>query len=182
VKPCADTASSKAVRRFSEREQRNSEMTLTNDCGIGQSECTGARRVPREHQLGRRLAEYEGFVRWQARRWARTYEDRKDFEQIGREAVVKVFEATQKGLKVRNEKGYYLNAIKYAMIDYSRKEYRHNYAVWEYDRRNGPTRVKRYRYQGRWKGRIQYHGDKLKRVALKHQAALDFDEVFPCEG
>ncbi len=157
-------------------------MILTTDCGIGQSKCTGARRIPREHQLRRKLAEYEGFVRWQASRHARKYEDRKDFEQVGREAVVRVFEATQKGLKVRSEKGYYLNAIKYAMIDYSRKEYRHNHAVWEYDRENGPTRVKRYRYGGEWKGRIQYHGDKLKRVALNHQAPLDFDEVFPYEG
>jgi hypothetical protein len=153
-------------------------MTLTNDCGIGRSECTGARRISREHQLGRKLAEYEGFVRWQARRLSRTYEDRKDFAQVGREAVVRVFEATRKGLKVRSEKGYYLNAIKNAMIDYFRKEYRPNHAVWEYDRKNGPIRVKRYRYHGRWKGRIQYHGDKLKRVALKHQAPLNFDEVF----
>lgn len=157
-------------------------MILTIGSGIGQSECTGARRISRKHELARKLGEYEGFVRWKASRLAWTHEDRKDFEQVGREAVVRVFEATRKGLKVRSEKGYYLNAIKYAMIDYSRKEYRRNHAVWEYDRQNGPTRVKRYRYGGEWKGRIQYHGDKLKRVAFKHQAPLDFDEVFPYEG
>ncbi len=182
MKPCADTAASKTVTGCSEREQKDSEVTHKNDCSIRKGHWTGVRRTLGEHELRCKLDEYEGFVRWQARLRARKHEDRKDFEQVGREAVVKVFEATQKGLKVRSEKGYYLNAIKYAMSDYSRKEYRPNHAVWQYDRRNGPTRVKRYRYQGRWKGRIQYHGDKLKRVALKHQAALDFYEVFPYEG
>ncbi len=157
-------------------------MTLTNGCGIGQGEWAVVRRVRREHDLVHKLNEYEKFVQCKARRLSWTYEDRKDFEQVGREAVVRVFETTRKGRKVRSEKGYYLNAITYAMISYSRKEYRPNYAVWEYDRKNGPTRVKRYRYQGRWKGRIQYHGDKLRRVTRKHQTPLDFDEVFPCEG
>ena len=53
-----------------------------------------------------------------------------------------------------------------------------NYAVWEYDRKNGPTRVKRYRYGGRWRARIQYHGGKLKRVALKYQIPANFENVF----
>ena len=68
------------------------------------------------------------------------------------------------------------------MLDYYRKEYRRNYEVWVYDRKNGPTRVKRYRYGGEWKARIQYHGDKLKRVALGHRAPREYKDYFFVKG
>jgi hypothetical protein len=161
---------------------RNSEMTSKNDCRIRRSRWTSVQRMLGNRELGYKLDEFEGFVRSKANKLAWTQNDRKDFEQVGREAVVKVFDAIQEGLKVSSEKGYYLDSIEHAMIDYSRKEYRPNYAVWEYDRKNGPTRVKRYRYRGEWKARIQYHGDKLKRVAIKYQTPLKFEEVFPYAG
>ncbi len=139
-------------------------------------------RVTRDHELGRTLDEYEKFIYSKAWEYSRRGDDFNDFQQVGREAVVKVFEQIEGGLKVRSEKGYYLNSIDNAMLDYHRKEYRHNYEVWEYDRKNGPIRVKRYRYRGEWKARIQYHGDKLKRVAQQYQTSLNYEEVFWYEG
>ena len=140
------------------------------------------RRRTRNPKLWSTLGEFEKFIRWKASGYAWWYDDRKDFEQVGREAVVRVFEAIEGGLRLWSEKGYYLSSIENAMRDYYRKEYRPNYVVWEYDRKNGPTRVKRYFYGGRWKARIQYHGDKLKRVALQHQPPVSFEDIHPYEG
>jgi DNA-directed RNA polymerase specialized sigma24 family protein len=140
------------------------------------------RRIVRDPKLRSTLDEYERFIWWKAKKLARTYEDRKDFEQVGREAVVKVFKAMEGALKVRSEKGYYLNSIENAMLDYYRRQYRRNYEVWVYDKKNGPTRVKRYRYGGEWKARIQYHGDKLKRVVLGHRVHLRYEEYFSYDG
>jgi hypothetical protein len=134
------------------------------------------RRIVHDPKLRSTLDEYERFIWWKAGKLARTYEDRKDFEQVGREAVIKVFKAMEGELKVRSEKGYYLNSIENAMLDYYRMHYRRNYEVWVYDKENGLTRVKRYRYGGEWKARIQYHGDKLKRVALGYRAPRNFED------
>jgi|SRR5215210_3070656 len=146
---------------------------------IGERGEPTARRVRPNHRLGHTLDEYEGFIRAKAWQFARRYDDQKDFQQVGREAVVKVFGAIEGGLNVRSVKGYYLTCIQNAMLDYYRKEHRRNFEVWEYDKKNGPTRVKRYRYGGEWRGRIQYHGDKLKRVALGHRAPQDLEKIFP---
>jgi hypothetical protein len=157
-------------------------MTFRNDCRIRKGRRTIGRRALGDHELGRTLDEYEGFVRSKAWQYTRRYDDLQDFQQVGREAVVKVFEAIEGGLRVRSEKGYYLNSIQNAMLDYYRMQYRRNYEVWVYDKKNGPTRVKRYRYGGEWKARIQYHGDKLKRVVLGHRAVLRYEEYFSYDG
>jgi len=121
-------------------------------------------RTLRDRKLEGTLHEYERFIRWKARTYAWRRGDLvEDFEQVGREAVVKVYKKTQGGLVIGEGKGYYLNSIRNAMIDYFRKEYRPNSAVWEYNRAGGQTRVKRYRYGSEWKARIQYHGDQLSR-------------------
>ena len=121
-------------------------MTFKNDCRIRKGQWTVVRRMLGNHELGSKLDEYEGFVRYKANKLAWTYDDRKDLEQVGREAVAKVFKTTQGELKVGSEKGYYLNSIENAMIDYLRKEYCCNYEVCEYDRKNGSMSVKRKRY------------------------------------
>lgn len=157
-------------------------MKFQDDARTRNERQTIVRRMPVDHELRRTLDEYEGFVRMKARQYAWAYDSRMDFEQVGREAVVKVFKATRGGLRVESEKGYYLNSIENAMLDYCRKEYRCNYDVWEYDRKNGPTKVKRYRYGGKWKARIQYHGDKLKRVTHSYLTPLSYKEYFLARG
>ena len=157
-------------------------MKFQNDGRTRKERQITVRRMPGDHRLRRTLDEYEGFVRSKAGQYARAYDSRVDFEQVGREAVAKVFEAIEGGLRLQSEKGYYLNSIENAMLDYYRKEYRCNYDVWEYDRKNGPTKVKRYRYGGQWKARIQYHGDKLKRVTHRYQTPLNYEEYFLARG
>ena len=66
-------------------------MTFKNDGRIRKGQWTVVRRMLRIHELGRKLDEYEGFVRYKANKLAWTYDDRKDLEQVGREAVAKVF-------------------------------------------------------------------------------------------
>lgn len=157
-------------------------METKDSCRTGKGRGTTVRRTLRDHELRLTLEEYEGFICRKAWQYARRYDDQKDFQQVGRKAVVEVLSALEDGLVVRSEKGYYLNSIDNAMLDYYRKEYRRNCEVWQYDRKNGPTRVKRYRYGGEWKARIQYHGDKLKRIAHRHRTPLNYEEVFAYEG
>ena len=152
-------------------------MELQDDCRPQEQREVQIRRKLRDRKFERTLHEYEGFIRWKARTYARRREDLEDFEQVGREAVVKVFRTMEKGLMVRSEKGYYLNSIRNAMIDYCRKEYRPNSAVWEYDRKGAQTRVKRYRYGKEWKARVQYHGNRLGRVERYHSTSLNFEDV-----
>jgi hypothetical protein len=79
---------------------------------------------------------------------------------------------------VRSEKGYYLNSIRNAMIDYCRKEYRPNCA-------DGSTTGKALRRglnaigMGRsGKPRVQYHGNRLGRRRTVH-VLLNFEDVPP---
>ena len=87
-------------------------MTYDNDCRIRKGRWTTVRGRSRPCKLRHTLDEYEEFIGWQAQQFARrNYGDRKDFQQVGRQAVVQLFRSIEDGLKVTNEKGYYLNSI-----------------------------------------------------------------------
>ncbi len=152
---------------------------LQVNCGIREQQTSNLRRILRDHKLRLTLSRYEKFIQWKCGKYARAHEDRKDFQQVGREAVVTVFDSIEEGrLRVEQEKGYYLNSVDHAMLDYARKLYRKNYFVWHYDRASGPTRTKRYRYGGGWKARIQYHGGALKLLDEQRRNVLSYEEVF----
>jgi hypothetical protein len=136
------------------------------------------RQILRDRELWRTLDRYENFIRWNSGKYARVYEDRKDLQQVGREAVVRVFKRINESeLEVEREKGYYLNSVDHAMLDYARMLYRKTYIVWQYDRKSGPTRTKRYRYGREWKTRIQYHGDALKVLIEQRKNLQSYEEI-----
>ena len=152
-------------------------MELKDDCRLREKQKITVQRTRRDSELMRTLDEYERFIQWKSRKYARLYEDSKDLQQVGREAVVRVFKRIHEGeLKAERDKGYYLNSVDHAMLDYARKLCRKTCFVWHYEKRSGPTRTKRYRYGGEWKARIQYHGDKLTLVGESRRSVLNLME------
>ena len=152
-------------------------LKLQDDCRTLEKREITARRILRDYELRRILDSYEKPIKWKAKRYARVYEDRKDFQQVGREAVLTVFQRIRKGeLEVEREHSYYLNSVDHAMLDYAYKLYRKTFFVWHYDKKNGPTRIKRYHYGGQRKARIQYHGNKLTLLYESRRSVQDLIE------
>jgi DNA-directed RNA polymerase specialized sigma24 family protein len=137
---------------------------------------TTVRRILREFRMKRALEEYEKFLSIKAYEFAwKNYAQKEDFEQEGRVAIWRAV-AT---LEARGEKGthqYFRTAIERAMIDYARRVHRPNHEVWVYT--GPPPRVHKVRYGGKTKTKMQYFGDKLRRVDYKYAPTLNYDELF----
>jgi hypothetical protein len=128
----------------------------------------------RRDRFKRKYNEYEPFIKIVARAFSRNRSlDRQDYEQVGRIALWRNFERIEDGYEVRDEGAYYRSVIRNAMRDFYRTRHETNVEIYEYD---GPKpRVKRFKYGGKVKGRIQYHGDKLKRVHEGHTPVTSLD-------
>jgi hypothetical protein len=114
-------------------------MELKNDCRLRWKQKITVQQTLEDPELMQTLDEYERFIRWKSWKYARGSEDRKDLQQVSREAVVKIFKRIHKGeLKVEKERGYYLTTVDNAMLDYARKWYKKTYFVWHYDRTWAP--------------------------------------------
>jgi len=146
---------------------------IVDVCTTQEKRDTTVRRLLREQRLKRALEEYEKFVSIMSYKFAwGNHADREDFKQEGREAVWRAVMT----LEAKADNGthqYFRVAVYRAMIDYNRKLRRRNYEVWEYT--GPPPKVKRYRYDGKWKAKIKYHPDKLERVTYEYEPQPSVD-------
>ena len=93
-------------------------LKLQDDCRTLEKREITARRILRDYELRRILDSYEKPIKWKAKRYARVYEDRKDFQQVGREAGLTVFQRIRKcELEGGREHSCYLNCVDDAMLD-----------------------------------------------------------------
>lgn len=150
-------------------------------------------RLP--HRKRKRLDEvlenYSGMIKGKAWEFARRHsgrvgagfwDDREDFEQVGRIGAWRAFEekAAWPSYRPTAPPAYFRAAIENGMKDELRHRERRNSEVYKYDKARFPTRTKRFRYGGEWKARASHHGEGLERVEYTFLPPLSIDAEDKC--